>query len=367
MILQKISIFNYKNIEQADLSFSPHVNCFVGKNGQGKTNLLDAIYYLSFCKSATNPTDSQNVRHGCDQFMVYGEYLKENGSTEKIHCGIKNGKRKLLKRNGKELRRLSEHIGNIPIVMVSPSDSNIISGGSEERRRFFDSVITQYDPLYLEHLLRYNKTLQQRNALLKLEEAPDWGVMEVLEEMMAEDAQYIYEQRKDFTNGVVPLFQNIYCNLSDSDQETVGMHYESHGERGYLKPLLTSWREKERIVGHTLHGIHKDDLALELNGFPLRREGSQGQMKTYSIAMKLAQFSFLKNKGEERLPLLLLDDIFDKLDDGRVRKIIDFVSSHDFGQLFITDTNQDHLDRILKVSQRDYRFFEVDCGEITAK
>ncbi len=364
MILRKISVVNYKNIEQEELNFSPNVNCFVGKNGQGKTNMLDAIYYLSFCKSSTNPTDNFNIRHGEEYFMLQGEYEHEDGGTERIHCAVKNGRRKLVKRNGKDLRRLSEHIGKIPIVMISPSDSNIITGTSEERRRFLDSVISQYDPQYLDALLRYNKTLQQRNALLKQDETPDAAVMDVLEEMLSDDALYIYECRKAFVTEIIPLFQEIYGSLSDAPNEAVGMCYQSHCERGALKPQLESWREKERIVGHTLHGVHKDDLLLELNNYAVRREGSQGQTKTYFIAMKLAQFAFLRLKGEHRSPILLLDDIFDKLDDGRVAKIIDFVAGRDFGQIFITDTNREHLDKILLTSHRDYKVFEVQSGKI---
>ncbi len=362
MILQRISVINYKNIEQEDLDFSPHINCFVGKNGQGKTNLLDAIYYLSFCKSSTNPADSQNIRHDAEFFMLQGDYLHDAGNTDKIYCGVKAGGRTQIKRNGKDLRRLSTHIGSIPIVMISPADSDIVSGGSEERRRFLDSVISQYDTPYLEHLMRYNKTLQQRNALLKQDEPADGSVMDVLEDMMSDDAQYIYECRKSFVEEIAPYFRNIYASLSDSDKEEVNISYESHGSRGTLKPQLESWREKEQIVGYTLHGIHKDELHLALNGFPVRREGSQGQTKTYVIAMKLAQFAFLRTKGKQRTPLLLLDDIFDKLDDGRVAKIIDFVSNGEFGQIFITDTQREHLDKILLSSPHDYRFFEVKEG-----
>ena len=366
MILQKISITNYKNIKQEFLEFSPHINCFVGENGQGKTNLLDAIYYLSFCKSSTNPTDTYNIRHGEDGFMLQGVYKSDVDSTQKVACSLKQGKRKILKRDGKDLRKLSEHIGSVPIVMISPSDQGFVEGGSEERRKLFDSIISQYDVCYLETLLRYNKTLQQRNSLLK-EEVVDWDVMDVLEEMMADDAIYIYKCRQIFTEEIAPLLTDIYSQLCNTDREKINLRYTSHCERGSLKPQLKEWREKERIVGHTLHGIHKDELQFELNGYPVRREGSQGQTKTFCIAMKLAQFSLLKVKGEQRTPLLLLDDIFDKLDQGRVERIIEFVTQHNFGQIFITDTDRIRLDQILK--QTDYtdcRIFVVNSGETTS-
>lgn len=366
MILQKISIANYKNIKQEFLDFSPHINCFVGQNGQGKTNILDAIYYLSFCKSSTNPTDAFNIRHGEEGFMLQGEYISDVDSILKVACSLKQGKRKILKRDGKDLRKLSEHIGSVPIVMISPSDQGFVEGGSEERRKLFDSIISQYDVCYLETLLRYNKTLQQRNSLLK-EETIDWDVMDVLEEMMADDATYIYKCREGFTKEITPLVTNIYSQLCNTEGEKIDLRYTSHCERGNLKLQLKDWRERERIVGYTLHGIHKDELQFELNGYPVRREGSQGQTKTFCIAMKLAQFALLKKKGEQRTPILLLDDIFDKLDQGRVERIIEFVTQQKFGQIFITDTDRIRLDRILKQTPyTDCRIFVVHSGETTS-
>lgn len=250
------------------------------------------------------------------------------------------------------------------MVMIAPADAALILGGSEERRRFMDMVIMQYSAPYLDALIRYDKALKQRNALLKQDEEPDENVMTVLEEMMSVSGQVIYEERKEFVTAFLPIFLHLYQRLSDNKSEVVDIRYTSHGDRGELFPQLKSWRAKERIVGYSLHGMHKDDLELTLNGFPVKREASQGQQKTFFIAMKLSQFIFLKNKGEHRTPLLLLDDIFDKLDAHRVERIIDYVSSQDFGQIFITDTRRDHLDKILASTQQDYKLFSVVEGTV---
>lgn len=368
MQLRHLSIVNYKNIEQAELDFSPSVNCFIGANGMGKTNLLDAVFYLSFCKSASNPLENSNIRHDADFFMIQGEYVSDEvaDGRELVCCSVKRGGRKLVKRNGKDYRRFSEHVGKIPLVLIAPSDSFLVSGGSDERRKFMDVVISQYDSLYLEHVIRYEKTLKQRNALLKSEAEPDASVMDVLEDMMSESAAVVYDRRKAFVEAFVPIFRDIYARLCNSDTETVDIVYESHGARGALKDLLAAGRPKERIVGHTLHGVHKDELQLYFNGYPVKREGSQGQTKTYFIAMKLAQYVFLQRKGERKTPILLLDDIFDKLDAGRVAKIIEYVLEENFGQIFITDTNREHLDNILAGTKRDYRLFRVDKGIVAS-
>ncbi len=334
----------------------------------GKTNLLDAVFYLSFCKSASNPLENSNIRHDADFFMIQGEYVSDEvaDGRELVCCSVKRGGRKLVKRNGKDYRRFSEHVGKIPLVLIAPSDSFLVSGGSDERRKFMDVVISQYDSLYLEHVIRYEKTLKQRNALLKSEAEPDASVMDVLEEMMSESAAVVYDRRKAFVEAFVPIFRDIYARLCNSDTETVDIVYESHGARGALKDLLAAGRPKERIVGHTLHGVHKDELQLCFNGYPVKREGSQGQTKTYFIAMKLAQYVFLQRKGERKTPILLLDDIFDKLDAGRVSKIIEYVLEENFGQIFITDTNREHLDYILAGTKRDYRLFLVDKGIVAS-
>lgn len=365
MELKRISIVNYRNIEQADLTFSPKLNGIIGKNGMGKTNVLDAIYYLSFCKGATSASDAFNLRHGADFFMIQGQYAADDGSETDVICSLKQGQRKRLKCDGKDYKRISEHVGKIPLVLLSPSDSLLVSGGSEERRRFMDTVIAQYDAPYLAAAIRYERTLKQRNALLKGDAEPDADVMTVLEELMSADAAVIYEGRRAFVEAFTPIFGQLYERLCPNTHEQVGINYISHGDRGELRPILSSWRERERIVGYSLHGTHKDDLELLLNGFPVKREASQGQTKTFFIAMKLAQFVFLKQRGDRRTPLLLLDDIFDKLDADRVARIVDYVGGNDFGQIFITDTNRSHLDHILAGSQQDYRLFTVEGGHIT--
>lgn len=367
MKLNKIHILNYKNIVEADLAFSPNVNGFVGANGMGKTNFLDAIYFLSFAKSATNFKDNENITHDADFFLVQGEYTDDQGCVDLYSCGLKQGARKRLKKGDKEYKKIAEHIGTIPLVLISPSDSALVSGGSEERRKFINSVISQYDPIYLEAVLRYERSLKQRNALMKQEEEPDWGIVEVLEDLMSADADYIFAQRSAFLEEFLPIFQTLYKELSGKDSEKVDILYTSHGQRGTLQSQLEAERAKARIVGYTLHGAHKDDLAFLLNGYLVKREGSQGQTKTYLIALKMAQFLFLKEKGEKRVPILLLDDIFDKLDADRVAQIVKYVSGDAFGQIFITDTNREHLDRILEATTHDYRLFHVEEGKIISE
>ena len=324
MWLKRISILNYKNIEQVDLAFSRKMNCIIGRNGMGKTNLMDAVYYLSFCKSATNPIDSQNIRHGQEFFVIQGFYETDNEEPEEIYCGLKRRQKKQFKRNKKEYFRLSDHIGLLPLVMVSPADAQLIAGGSEERRRFMDVVISQFDREYLDALIRYNKALLQRNALLKAEAEPEDSLMEVWEEMMASAGETVFRKRCEFIEEFVPVFQSYYS-------------------------------------------IHKDDLIMRLGEYPMKREGSQGQNKTFLIALKLAQYEFLKRTGSRTTPLVLLDDIFDKLDASRVEQIVKLVAGDSFGQIFITDTNREHLDKILKKVKGDYKLFEVEDGVVTER
>ena len=365
MLLKQISILNYKNLAEADLHFSDKVNCFVGFNGMGKTNLLDAIYYLSFCKSATNPADSQNIRHEADFFMLQGHYLLDSGEEEDICCSLRRGRGKKFRKGKKEYRRLSDHIGSFPLVQVSPADGLLVSGGSEERRRFVDMTVCQYDRPYMEALLRYNKALMQRNALLKLSEKQpvDPALFDLWEETMDEAAQTVYGTRLNFISAFIPLFNEVHASITSRSRERVSLAYESHLSRGPLRRQLAECRAKEQIVGYTLHGIHKDDLTMLLDGFPLRREGSQGQGKSYLVALKLAQYLYLKERLGQ-LPLLLLDDLFDKLDSERVRQIIHLVSGKSFGQIFLTDTHRDHLFRILSDMQTPYRIFSVEDGKV---
>ena len=366
MILKQISILNYKNLEQVELEFSPKMNCFIGQNGMGKTNLLDAVYYLSFCKSATNPIDSQNMMHDKDFFVIQGVYESESGDREEVYCGMKRRQKKVFKRNKKEYSRLSDHIGFIPLVMVSPADTELIAGGSEERRRFMDVVISQYDKEYLEALIRYNKALQQRNTLLKAEAEPDEELLAVWEEMMAMTGEVVYRKRCEFIDEFIPTFQTFYSHISQ-DKEAVNLSYESHAKQGSLLNQLKESRVRDRIMGYSLKGVHKDDLTMQLGEYPIKREGSQGQNKTYLIALKLAQFDFLRRTGSNTVPLLLLDDIFDKLDASRVEQIVKLVSGDRFGQIFITDTNRDHLDKIMQKIEGEYKVFGVVDGSVNER
>lgn len=363
MLLRKLSILNYRNIETALIEPSDKVNCLVGNNGVGKTNLLDALYFLSFCHSASVSVDSQNIMHERDFFVIEGEYANERGETEIVYCGMKRGQKKHFKRNKKEYKRLSAHIGLIPLIMVSPDDTQLIDGGSEARRKFMDVVIGQYDNTYIEALNGYNKALQQRNALLKMEEEPDPLLLDIWEREMAQHGMRIFQARSAFVDEFVGVFQLIYSRIAQS-KEQVGVSYVSHAQRGDLLEVIQRDRDKDRIVGYSLHGVHRDDLEFFIDGFPIKREGSQGQRKSFAIALKLAQFDFLKRTASNTSPILLLDDIFDKLDASRVEQIVRIVSGPDYGQIFITDTNRQHIDSILRAGQCPYRLYRVNEGAI---
>ena len=368
MILERLTLINYKNIREASLDLSPKINCMIGRNGVGKTNILDAVYFLSFCHSASNPIDSQVIRHDEDFLFVEGIYSrKEEGlsPSSTISCGMKRGSKKHFRRDTTEYRRLSEHIGLIPLVMVSPADTLLIDGGSEERRRLMDMVISQYDRPYMESVGRYNKALLQRNALLKQEEEPDAELLGLWEEQMAAEGERIYQRRQAFVSELTPIFQRYYERISDC-REQVAITYESHCQRGPLLDVIQRDRQKDRIMGYSLHGVHRDDLVFTLGGHPIRREGSQGQHKTFVVALKLAQFDFLKRTNGGNTPILLLDDIFDKLDASRVEQIVTLVAGEEFGQIFITDTNREHLDQILAATSHDYKIFQVEDGEISS-
>lgn len=363
MILENISIINYKNIKGVNLDLSPKINCLIGHNGVGKTNFLDAIYYLSFCRSANNPIDSQIIMHDENFFMLEGNYRTEQGDIENIYCGMKRGTKKHFKRNKKEYKRLSQHIGLVPLIYVSPSDSSLIEGGSEERRRLMDVVISQYDHSYIELLSNYNKALQQRNALLKMEEEPDSSLLDIWEQEMARNGELLFQKRLAFVDELVPVFQQIYQQIS-GQREIVSLRYISHCQRGPLLDVIQRDRFKDRAVGYSLHGVHRDDLEMLIGDFQMKREGSQGQNKTFVLALKLAQFDFLRRTSSTTTPLLLLDDIFDKLDAQRVESIVQLVSGDNFGQIFITDTNRDYLDKILSKSDGEYKIFTVEGGDI---
>ena len=306
MILEKLTLLNYKNIVETTLELSPKINCLIGHNGAGKTNVLDAVYYLSFCHSAQNPIDAQVIRHGQEFMMLEGVYRavdqwpladsneqKANSEQLIISCGMKRGQKKHFKRNKKEYKRLSEHIGLIPIVMVSPADTYLIIGGSEERRRLMDVTIAQTNRSYLDALNRYNKALTQRNVLLKQTEEPDEEMMCIWEEQMAMAGEEIYRQRTAFAEALTPLFQQYYQRIAEGHEE-VALSYTSHCQRGPLLEVIQRDRWKDRAVGYSLHGTHRDDLEIMLDGHLMKREGSQGQQKTFVIALKLAQFELLK-------------------------------------------------------------------------
>ena len=364
MILEKLSILNYKNIEQAELSLSPKINCFLGRNGMGKTNLLDAIFYLSFCKSHNNPIDSQNIKHDGDFAMIQGWY-DMGGKQEEFFCSFKRRQKKQFKRNKKEYERLSDHIGALPLIMVAPSDTDLITGGSDERRKFMDIFLSQFDKEYLHSLIRYNKALQQRNALLKADGFADDTLFELWDGQLVEEGKVIYNKRKEFIDKFIPTFQHYYDFICSSN-ERVQLAYESHFALEDFPAVLKQRKERDKILGYTTAGIHKDDLDMQMDGYSIKKVGSQGQNKTFVVALKMAQFDFLK-KATNTTPILLLDDIFDKLDSSRVEQIMKLVLDKNFGQIFITDTNREHLDEILSQTNSSYHLYEVVKGEVIQK
>ena len=365
MKLQKLSALNYRNLREVTLELSPKLNCFIGGNGMGKTNLLDAVYYLSFCRSAFNPIDAQVLMHGQDFFVLEGHYSSDDDAqVEQIYCGMKRGQRKVFKRNQKVYQRLAQHIGLIPLVFITPTDHTLITGGSEERRRFMDVVIAQYNSPYIEHLIAYNKALQQRNALLRQDEEPDTQLLEIWETEMARHGQQVFACREEFVSQLNPVFLKTYQQIA-SVAEQVSLTYTSHCQRGPLLDIIRRDRAKDRAVGYSLHGIHRDDLDMRLDGYPIRHEGSQGQTKTFVLALRLAQYKLLSKELFTK-PLLLLDDIFDKLDAQRVEQIVKLVTTQQFGQIFITDTNRQHLDSILAQCATDHRLFTVKEGSVNS-
>ena len=364
MFLKQLSAINFKSYSQIEVEFHSKLNCFIGNNGQGKTNLLDTIYYLSMCKSAFNPIDSQNIKHGEDFFIVQGQYNRDQ-KEENIFCAVKLNEGKAFKRNGKEYQRLADHVGLLPLVIVSPADLALIIEGSEERRRYINSVISQFDKLYLDELIRYNRVLAQRNKLLKDfadKNSFSDDLIEVLDIQLEQLGNVIFTKRKQFVEKLIPIFQKYYSIVS-GDSETVKLEYQSQLEDASYSELLKNSISKDRAIQYTSVGIHKDDLILMLGDHLIKKDGSQGQQKTYLIALKLAQFEFIKNISGIR-PILLLDDIFDKLDLNRVESFIKLVSDNGFGQIFITDTNKSRLDEILEKLHSGYKVFKVEYGNI---
>lgn len=367
MWLKQLSVLNFKNYTDSNLHFLPEVNAFTGSNGAGKTNLLDAIHYLALCKSYFNPIDSQHIKSGEEYFMVQGEF-ERNDRPDLISCSLKRNQKKQFKRNKKDYPRLADHIGQFPLVMISPNDTLIILEGSEERRKFVDNVISQTDNRYLDTLIAYNKVLLQRNVLLKnIKEKGvfDIGLLEVLNMQLVEVGQVIYHKRKAFMEKFTPSFQRHYQYLSDSAEE-VSLVYDSQLHGADFTQLLESSLEKDRILERTTKGIHKDDLLFTIHReMPLKKFGSQGQQKSFLIALKLAQYTYLHEQNKFK-PLLLLDDIFDKLDDQRTRKLMQMVSNEEFGQIFITDTDALRIQRIFDEIQQPIRIFDIEGGQAHA-
>ncbi len=363
MILRDLTVTNFKNIPGSSLEFSGKVNCFLGNNGMGKSNLLDAIYFLSFCKSFSGVNDRLLLRRGEDFAILRGHYVRK-GVDEELIMGLSSGRRKSLKRGGKEYGRLSAHIGSFPLVMVAPQDIDLIRDSGEERRRWMDMVISQSDAQYLDCLIRYNKGLEQRNRLLR-DGVVDHNLYTALELMMEMSADYIHRVRAGWIGELTGIFDRYYTAVSGGE-EHVALSYRSHlGEPGVtLSALFDRERRHDEIVRHTTSGIHRDDIEMTLDGMPMRRTGSQGQCKTFTIALRLAQYDFLRRTTGMK-PLLLLDDIFDKLDASRVERIMALVTSEDFGQIFVTDTNRTHLDEIMSRTGGDYRLWRVDHGTFT--
>ena len=372
-MLKSLNILNYRNIREASLEFSPKLNCLVGLNGQGKTNVLDAIYLLSFAKSAFTSQDSLNITHGEEMALVQGIYndgMSEasplNDGIMTISCGLRRGVKKQFRKDKKDYPRLIDHIGLIPLVMISPSDQQLIDEGSDERRRFMDVVISQLDRRYLDCLTKYNALLKQRNALLKQyadSPEPPHDLLEVLEWQMVEPAEYIYKARTEFFEAFEPYFAKTYNAISgrndatEMHDELPQLRYVSQLQDRDLRDAYVKTRQRDLILGWTSQGIHKDDLEMRLGEYPLKQVGSQGQQRTFVLAMKLAQALYIGK------PILLLDDIFDRLDSERVERIVEMVQGDEFGQIFITDTDRQHLTDILKPNE-NAKIFHVENGRI---
>lgn len=365
MYLKQLRLNNFKNYRESEFVFSPKINCIVGNNGEGKTNVLDAIYYLSFCKSYFNPIDSQNILHDADFFAINGQYELVSESPDTVSCQLKRNQKKKFKRNQKEYDRLADHIGLIPLVMISPYDRDLINDGSELRRKYIDGVISQYDKYYLDNLLNYNKALAQRNFLLKRFAETgryDASSLEIWTAKMIPLANKIYDSRKTFIEDFIPIFQK-YFNFISEQHEQVSIEYASQLHEQSVDELLERALQKDRALRYTTAGVHKDDLDFKITGHPLKKFGSQGQQKSFVIAIKLAQFDYIQEIKKSK-PILLFDDIFDKLDENRVSQLIKLVSQNSFGQVFITDTQPDRIARVFDAVDSEHRVFYINSGYI---
>lgn len=360
MQLKKLSLVNFKNIGQEELSLAEGINCFVGDNGAGKTNFIDAIYYLSMCKSSLQTSDAQNIRHGGDFFLLEGLYRTDEGKSEQVVCSYSRKGGKLLKRNGKEYERLSDHVGLIPVVIVSPADSALISDAAEERRRYLNAFLSQLDRAYLVAVMRYNALLHERNKFLKI--SIDEDMLQIYDRQLAEHAALIHRVRADYTEKLKPLVAEFYRLLSD-DKEQVELSYRSVLDEAPLEEILLRNRERDIANQYTTSGVHRDDLILKIGGYPLRKYGSQGQQKSFLIALKLAQYVIVAREQQVK-PILLLDDLFDKLDAGRVTQLLRLVAREQFGQIFISDCNSTRLRTTLDKAEVSYTLHTVEGGAI---
>lgn len=363
MHLKALSILNFKNYFEAKIELSPRINCFVGNNGGGKTNLLDAIYYLSFCKSFFNPIDSQNIKFDEGFFVIEGVY-NDNNEEFSLYCGVKRNQKKVFKKNKKIYEKLSDHIGIVPLIMISPDDILLIISGSEFRRKFIDGIIAQKNKTYLNNLIQYNNVLAQRNKWLKSlnTSTVDNTLLEIYNEQLVQFGNYIHEERKMFIKDFIEVFQKYYEYISEAN-EKVDLIYDSHLNNSDFSNLLKDSFQKDRILQYTSVGVHKDDVRFIIKDNPLKKFGSQGQQKTYLIALKLAQFEWLKSQLNIT-PILLLDDIYDKLDKIRTEKLIDLIEKDTFGQVFITDTNPIRIPELLNEKNIENRVFYIDKGNI---
>lgn len=361
MILDTLSIINFKNIADEQLKLSEQVNCFVGDNGAGKTNILDAVHYLALARSMHTITDAQSVRHTEDAFLLDGRFRRDDGRSEQVVCSYTRRGGKTLKRNGKEYERLSEHVGGFPIVVVSPADSALISDSAEERRKYINRFISQIDRGYMAQLIRYNTTLQERNRLLKAN--PSEEMLLIYDAMLSASADVLFKRREEVIAQMRPIVEEYYALLSDQ-REAIGMEYRSELQHSTLAELLLASRKKDFINEFTTVGVHRDDVQFSIGGYPLRKFGSQGQQKSFLIALKLAEYRLLAEHAGDK-PILLLDDLFDKLDMRRVAQLLRLVGGEMFGQILITDCNKHRLQRTLSEAGVEYELFHIAEGHAT--
>lgn len=359
MKLKKLSLLNFKNYQEAQFNFEHDIVCLSGNNGTGKTNVLDAIYYLSFCKSYFNPIDSQNIRHGDPFFVIEGLFELED-KEQKVYCGVKRGQKKIFKRNGKQYDKLMEHIGHFPAVIISPADKDLVKEGSDVRRKFMDGIISQNDRQYLEAVMQYQKVLTQRNALLKFfweNRQYDQDQLEIWNVQLIKWGELIHNKRQAFMEAFVPLFDEVYRDISGGAEQVSLQYHSSLFDISFEDGLIQAL-PKDQSRHHTTFGIHKDDLLFSIGDYPLKKYGSQGQQKSFVIALKLAQFRFLSGTIGYK-PLLLLDDIFDKIDNQRLQYLLQLVSDNAFGQIFITDTERDRIVRTFEEKNIPYQSYDI--------